>query len=378
MIIVLYLTQCTACAHQSWQNELNTSIIMKLAEFGYNEKIQKLIKEFNLTESDVGRIISEHKERYIVATSEGKKEAEITGNIRYSAKGREDFPAVGDWVSLIKVDESKAIIHAVLPRYSMISRKSVSNSAEIQIIASNIDYALIMQATDRDFSLNRLERYLAISSSAEIRPVIILSKTDLVTTEKLQELSDLISKRIPGVPLIPLSNSTMTGYDQLKTYLIKGLSYCLLGSSGVGKSTLINNLSAKSHLKTESISGFSDRGKHTTTHREMIILDNGALLFDNPGMREVGMTEQDEGLKNVFEEITQLAENCRFDDCTHIHEKGCAVIEALEIGDLDRESYENFLRMERERSHFESTLAERRKKDKEFGKMVKTIKKNKI
>jgi ribosome biogenesis GTPase len=349
---------------------------MKLEDLGYTDKLERSRKENNLKEFGIGRVISEHKERYIVKTEKGEFEAEVTGNLRFSAKSREDFPAVGDWVAITIHDSDFSIIHSILPRCSVISRQSVGKSGEIQIIAANIDYALLVQAADRDFNINRLERYLTICNSSKVSPIIVLTKIDLIDEHRASELLDKIKARINNVPVIAISNESQAGYDKIKAIIKKGKTYCMLGSSGVGKSTLLNNLSGRPLMRTDSISRSTNKGKHVTSHRELIILENGGILIDNPGMREVGIADSTSGLENTFDKITRLSRNCRFNDCTHTKETGCSVIEAVEKGEIDRASYENYLKLEREKAHFESSLAERRKKDKDFGKMVKNYKKD--
>lgn len=349
---------------------------MKLEDFGYNNKLEKLAEENNLKDFEIGRVISEHKERYIVATESGDLDAEITGNLRFSAKGREDFPAVGDWVALKIYGSDFAIIHIIFPRFSMISRQAVNQHGEIQIIAANIDYAFIVQAIDRDFNVNRLERYLAICYSGKVKPVILLTKTDLISDQKLEEILLNLKQRIENIPVIAVSNETQNGYEKLKQVIEKGKTYCMLGSSGVGKSTLLNNLSGRTLMKTDAISQSTNRGRHITTHRELIVLEGGGILIDNPGMREVGITDTSDGLEITFDKIFDLSQNCRFKDCTHTKETGCAVLEAVESGEIERSSYENYLKMEKERAYFESTVAERRSKDKAFGKMLKNYKKD--
>lgn len=349
---------------------------MKLEDFGFNEKLQQLKEENQLTDFGIGRVISEHKERYIVKTEEGDFEAEVTGNLRFSAKSCDDFPAVGDWVALISYDTNMVIIHKILPRLSMISRQAVGKFGETQVIAANIDYAFLVQAIDRDFNINRLERYLTMCFSSKVSPIIVLTKTDLTSEQRVAEIKDSINQRIKDVDVIAISNTTQAGYNALKNTIKKGKTYCMLGSSGVGKSTLLNNLSGKSLMKTDAISHHSNRGRHITSHRELVVLDNGGILIDNPGMREVGISDTSSGLETTFDKIIKLSENCRYKDCSHRNETGCSVIEAVENGEIDRESYENYLKMEREKIHFESSLAERRKKDKDFGKMVKHFKKN--
>jgi ribosome biogenesis GTPase len=349
---------------------------MLLEELGYNISFEKFRKDNNLLHFEVGRVIAEHKERYVVKTEKGEFEAEIIGNMRFTAKGREDFPAVGDWVALTTYEEDFAIIHKIFPRSSMIKRQAVGQFGEVQIIATNIDYAFIIQAVDRDFNINRLERYLTICNSSKVSPIIVLSKIDLINEQQISEILENIRIRIKGVPVIAISNESKDGYNELKNSIEKGKTYCLLGSSGVGKSTLLNNLSGKAVMQTGSLSQTTNKGRHVTTHRELIILENGGMMIDNPGMREVGIADSSGGLEMTFDRIAALAQNCRFKDCTHTVEKGCAVLEAVEKSELDRNSYENYLRMLREKLHFESTVEDRKKKEKEFGKILKNYKKD--
>jgi ribosome biogenesis GTPase len=285
---------------------------------------------------------------------------------------------VGDWVALMSYDSDFAVIHKVLPRFSMISRKAVGQTGEIQIIAANIDYAFLVQAVDRDFNINRIERYLTISNSSKVSPIIVLTKTDLISSEQIKEITGSIKQRIKDVPVIAISNETQDGYEKLKNVIEKGKTYCLLGSSGVGKSTLLNNLSGRTIMKTDAISNSTHKGRHVTSHRELTVLENGGIIIDNPGMREVGIADASGGLEATFDSIASLAEDCKFKDCTHTNEPECAVLQALENGELDRSSYENYLKMEREKEHFESTVAEKRQKDKRLGKIIKNYKKKDV
>ena len=348
---------------------------MKLEDIGYNDKLRKFSIENKLSDFEIGRVIAEHKERYIVKTENGEYEAEITGNLRFTAKSRIDFPAVGDWVALTTYDAEFSVIHKILPRQSMISRQAVGQFGEIQIKATNIDYAFLIQAVDRDFNINRLERYLTICYSAKVKPIIVLTKTDLIDQQKIAEITDSIKQRIKDVAVFAISNETQDGYEALKMNIEKGKTYCMLGSSGVGKSTLLNNLSGKTLMRTDSISVSTNKGRHITSHRELIVLESGGILVDNPGMREVGIADTSGGLETTFDRIISLSQNCKFKDCTHTNEVGCSVIEAVEQGEIDKKSYENYLKMERENAHFESTIEEKRKKDKEFGKVIKNYKK---
>ena len=347
---------------------------MTLEELGYDTALEDYRKEEDLDAFGVGRVVAEHKERYLVKTTENEFEGEIIGNLRYSASSRSDFPAVGDWVAISEYGDDKVLIHNVFPRKTTLERQAVGKQGEKQIIATNIDYAFIVQAVDRDFSINRIERYLTLCYTAKVEPIILINKIDLIDDAELMELMAAVRERIKDIPVFALSNASQKGLDDLKAVIEKGKTYCLLGSSGVGKSTLLNSLVGKQLMKTNTISDSSNRGRHVTSHRELQLLPNGGILIDNPGMREVGLTEATSGLEITFEEIMALSKNCRFKDCTHTTEIGCAVLAAVESGRIDPSSYENYLKMEREKEHFEASVAEKRKKDKDFGKMIKHYK----
>ena len=349
---------------------------MTLEELGYNKNFEAFRIEQKLNDFEIGRIIAEHKERYIVKTVQGEFEAEITGNMRFSAVSREDFPAVGDWVALSIYDTESAIIHKILPRFSIIKRQAVGQFGEIQIIATNIDYALLVQAVDRDFNINRLERYLTICYSSKVNPIIVPTKTDLISELEKSNIIESIKQRINNIPVFAISNETQDGYEALKKVIEKGKTFCILGSSGVGKSSLVNNLSGRYIMRTDSISQSTSKGRHITSHRELIVLESGGIIIDNPGMREVGIADTTSGLETTFNKIISSSQKCKFKDCTHTNEIGCSVLEAVEKGEIDKNSYENYLKMEREKAHFESTIEEQRKKDREFGKMIKNYKKD--
>ena len=350
---------------------------MTLEDLGYNVDLENYRKDQNLDSFGVGRVISEHKERYVVKTIENEYDAEIIGNLRFSALKRSDFPAVGDWVAISEYDENKLLIHSVFPRKTIIERQAVGKQGEKQIIATNIDIAFIVQAVDRDFNINRMERYLTICNTSNVKPIIILNKIDLIDDKELKKLISEVQERVKQVPVFAISNETQKGIDSLKEWILKGKTYCLLGSSGVGKSSLLNNLSGKQVMKTNTISTSTNKGRHVTSHRELLVLENGGILIDNPGIREVGIADSARGLEMTFERIVQLSKDCKFKDCTHTTEIDCAVLSAVDRGEIEESSYENYLKMEREKEHFESTVAERRKKDKDFGKMIKHFKNTK-
>lgn len=341
---------------------------------GFKEYLNQYRSDNNLESLNVGRVILEHKERYEVLTEQGEINCELIGNIRFTAQCRSDLPAVGDWVALNEYDSGKGLIHAVYPRENVLERQAVGRNGEKQIIASNIDFGLIVQSVNRDYSINRLERYITICHAAKIEPVIILNKIDLIEQEQLNDILNEVSNRIKGVSVLAISNLTGEGIDQIKSLIEAGKTYCLLGSSGVGKSTLINSLAGNSIMKTGEISESIDRGKHVTTHRELIVLETGGVIIDNPGMREVGVTDSSSGIEMTFEQIYELAADCQFNDCSHQDEKGCAILAALDSNELNEETYENFMKLEREQAHFSATIHEKRKKDKAFGKMVKQFK----
>jgi ribosome biogenesis GTPase len=353
---------------------------MKLTDLGLTKEIDELIKDLDLSEFSVGRVTQEHRERYIVSDGENEFDTEITGNLRFSANSRSDFPAVGDWVVMKIYDSYKAIIYRVLPRKSVLARQAIGKPGEIQIISANIDVAFIVQAVNNNFNINRLERYLSICYEAGVEPVLILSKIDLLTDEEIIDAINQLEKREKKIRYVLLSNLTLKGLDQIIGIMQPGKTYCVIGSSGVGKSTLINNLLKKNVLKTGNISSSTNKGRHITEHRELIVLENGSIIIDNPGMKELGMTDNIDGIRTTFEDIYEIASRCKFPDCKHINETGCAVLEALNDGSIDKDSYDNYQKIIREQERFHTTVAEKRKKDKVFGKMIKNyfrdIKKN--
>ena len=349
---------------------------MVLEDFGYSSIFEEYRKIHNFDILRVGRVVSEHKEGYTVKTSRSEFAAEVVGSLRFSAKNRSDLPAVGDWVAISEYGENKALIHNIFPRKTILERKAVGRVGEKQIIATNIDYVFIVQAVDRDFNINRLERYLTVCNTSRAKPIIILNKIDLVNELVLKNILDTVVSRIEQIPVFAISNKTRDGYNKLVASIIKGQTYCLLGSSGAGKSTLLNNLSGKILMKTGTISSSTKKGKHVTSHRELFILDNGGVFIDTPGMREIGIADNTDGPGATFNAIISLSVGCKFVDCTHIQEPGCAVLKAVGAGEINIATYKNYLKMEREKEFFNSSLVEKHRKDKALGKMIRNHKKS--
>ncbi len=345
---------------------------MRLTDLGISEELSQELNNPDLSGFTIGRVTQEHRERYVVSDGEQEYDAEITGNLRYSAASREEFPAVGDWVAMTVYEGGQAFINKILPRRSLLARRAVGRPGERQVIASNIDVAFIVQAISNNFSVNRLERYLAICHTAGIEPVLVLSKIDLVTEDEINAALNQLETRGRQVNRILLSNTTRDGIGSILSYMGKGRTYCVIGSSGVGKSTLINNLLQREVLRTGEISHSTNKGRHVTEHRELFVLGNGAIVIDTPGMKELGITDDGDGIAATFEDIHELAQRCRFPDCRHMGEAGCAVVEGVNNGSVSRESYENYLKIQKEQERFQTTVAEKRKKEKQFGKLVKT------
>ncbi len=347
---------------------------MKNEELGYNTFFETNRHELNLDEFSVARVIAEYKGAYKVKNSDSEYFAKVTGKRIFNASDREDYPAVGDWVLIKEQDAELAVIKEILPRQTLIKRK-YNNKNGIQIIATNIDVAFIVESIGRDFNLNRFERYFAIANEGGVQSIIILNKIDLISKEELELKLTQIKNRFKDIGVILTSTLTNIGLDELKACILPGKTYCFLGSSGVGKSSLINKLLEENTIETKDVSLQTDRGKHTTTSREMYFLKNGGIVIDNPGMKEVGMTNTDDGVDKVFDEIIELSRNCKFVDCSHISEPGCNVLSALKSGELNKEKYSNYISLKKEADFYEMTEVERNEKDYKFGKFIKKAKK---
>jgi len=344
---------------------------MNLNTLGLSPAAQAFTEDENLNDFLLARVSAVHRDRYTLQDAKQTYSAEITGNLRYSVHDSSELPAVGDWVKAIPSGENSAVILEVLERSSLLKRKAVNKFGESQSIAANLDQAFIVQAVGQDFNLNRLERYLAICNAAPISAILIISKVDLISKAELQSYIDKVKARHPDLEVLGFSNFDPASIAQIAQKMQAQKSYCILGSSGVGKSTLINALRADDQIKTQSISSSNQKGRHTTTHRELFILANGAIVIDTPGMREIGITDDASALEATFESIQEIAQNCKFGDCQHEGEKGCAIQAALDSGELSEELYASYLKLKLEQKHYNTSLKEKRAKERAQGKLFK-------
>ena len=347
---------------------------MIIKDYGLKENITKNISENKI----IARIIATHKDRYEIVCDKGQGFAGIKRGCYYD-NPNSIYPTTGDFVLIEWNDTGDSMICETLKRESSFSRVASSSdrrkdlhSQHEQLVAANFDYVFIMQSLNNNFNINRIERYLSLAWESGGIPVIVLTKRDLVSN--VQEYIDEVQDIAFGVDVYAVSCMTKEGLDDIKKYFSKGNTIVFLGSSGVGKSTLVNTLYGKEVMKTSEIREDDSRGRHTTTSRNLIMLPNGAMIIDTPGMREIGMWNAESGISKTFQDIEEYMGMCKYSDCTHTNEPGCRILKAIEDGELEKERFEQYLRLQKESAYntdSEQYLRAKKEKFKEIAKINK-------
>jgi ribosome biogenesis GTPase len=318
-----------------------------LEELGWGPFFQKEAESLLADGAVPARVAIPRRTHYILYSEHGEMRGEVTGKLYHMAHGPQDLPAVGDWViTRARPEEQAATIVEVLPRRTAFLRRAAGKREDEQVVVANVDVVFIVTGLDGNFNLRRLERYLVEGRESGARPVIVLNKADIC--ENIEECQSAVEEIAQGAPVIVMSALLDEGMDQLRRQLTRGVTGALLGSSGVGKSTIINQLLGEDRFETEEVREADSRGRHTTTHRELVLLSGGGMLIDTPGMRELQLWGGEAGITEAFEDIEELAAGCKFRNCTHTHEPGCEVRRAIEGGELDEGRYRNYLKLQRE------------------------------
>lgn len=348
--------------------------MINLNAYGWNGKLNQLKQESMYGVLSHGRVTVVHRTCYEVISENGLFQCELTGNMMF---GKSDFelPCVGDWIVFQPFDENKGIIIDILPRERTLYRKKSGTIADKQVIASYVDKAFIVQSLDDNFNVRRAERFMIQILEDNIKPILVLNKSDLGFDK--QEVDEAIKHIAHQIPVFFTSIHQPETITQLRGSISEGETVVFVGSSGVGKSSLVNALCEKSVLLTSDISLSTGKGKHTSTRREMILMNGSGILIDTPGVREFGLAIDNSDSLAEMLNISDYENSCRFNDCTHINEPGCAVLEAVDSGTLDRKVYDNYLKLQKEMWHFSTSEHEKRRKEKSFSKLLEEVKSRK-
>lgn len=347
---------------------------MKLNEFGFDQWFEAHAAKLHRDGCAFARVAAVDRDAYLLKDAAREVPAELSGKRAYQTARSADRPCVGDWVTATYYNnDAAAIIHQVFPRKTFLRRKTPGAGLDFQMIAANVDIAFVVQSCQFDFNPSRLDRYLVMATDGNVAPIVILTKTDLITPEALEQKLAIIS-RATNARVITLSSMTGTGFAALQQTLSPGKTYCLLGSSGVGKTTIVNRLLGQDAFETKAVSGTGE-GTHTTTRRQLVVLRQGAMLIDTPGMRELGITGARDGIDRGFEDIAGLSVRCRYANCNHEREPGCAVRAAVEKGAFPEERYRNYIKLKKESQYLDMSYPDKRKKDKALGRFMKSAKK---
>ncbi|MBT7618724.1 MAG: ribosome small subunit-dependent GTPase A [Calditrichaeota bacterium] len=350
---------------------------MNITQLGWGTFFQQEYEGFGGGQDLIpARVTRQDKNSYELLYERGSLTAQVSGAFSYTAESASEYPTVGDWVIVNVIeDEKKAIIHKLLPRKSSFTRKAAGVETEAQIVAANVDIVFMVVGLDRNFNLRRIERYLTLINKSGAKMVIVLNKSDLCdeTEERIEEVENISG----DAPVITMSATCDDDFSQIERYIEEGKTVTLVGSSGTGKSTIINRLLGEERLLVKQTSEHVSQGRHTTTWRELVVLPSGGIVIDTPGMREIQLWADDEDLANAFGDIEELAEGCRFRDCEHLAEPGCAVQQAIEDGKLEDKRLQNYRKMGKEIRFMEKRKRERAILDKNFGKQIHKFHKHK-